>query len=34
MKKTELPAGWDEQRVREIVDYYDQQSDEEAAAEH
>jgi hypothetical protein len=30
----EFPAGWDEQRVREVVDYYESQSDEAAAAEH
>lgn len=28
------PPGWDEARVREVIDYYDHQSDEEAAAEH
>lgn len=34
MKPNEFPAGWDEQAVREIVDYYEAQTDEEAAAEH
>jgi hypothetical protein len=34
MKANELPAGWDEQRIREVVDYYETQTDEEAAAEH
>lgn len=34
MKSNEFPAGLDEQSVRELVDYYDRQSDEEAAAEH
>jgi hypothetical protein len=35
MKKTsEFPSGWDERRVREILDHYENQTDEEAAAEH
>jgi hypothetical protein len=34
MKPHELPAGWNEQTIREIVDYYDAQTDEEAVAEH
>lgn len=35
MKSTdEFPHGWDEKRVREILDYYESQTDEEAAAEH
>jgi hypothetical protein len=34
MKPNEFPAGWDEQTIREIVDYYEAQTDEEAAAEH
>jgi|1186.fasta_scaffold59401_2 hypothetical protein len=34
MRTNELPAGWDEQTIREIVDYYEAQTDEEAAAEH
>ena len=29
-----FPAGLDEQSVRELVDYYENQTDEEAAAEH
>ncbi|MGH9381523.1 MAG: hypothetical protein ACRD2Z_13030 [Thermoanaerobaculia bacterium] len=33
-KKQDFPRGWDEQRVREVLDYYENQSDEEAAAEH
>lgn len=32
-RKNEFPAGWDEQRVREVLDYYENQSDEDAAAE-
>lgn len=34
MKPNEFPAGWDEQTIREIVDYYEAQTDGEAAAEH
>lgn len=29
----ELPDGWTESRVRDIIDYYDSQTDEEAIAE-
>jgi hypothetical protein len=32
--KSQFPPGWDEQRVREVLDYYEHQTDEEAAAEH
>ncbi len=28
-----FPPGWDEERVRKLIDYYDNQSDEEAIAE-
>jgi response regulator of citrate/malate metabolism len=34
MKPNEFPAGWDEKAIREIVDHYEAQTDEEAAAEH
>ena len=35
MKRTnEFPQGWDEQRVREVLEHYENQTDEEAAAEH
>lgn len=34
MKGNEFPAGMDEQSIRELVDYYDAQTDEDAAAEH
>ena len=34
MKSNEFPPGWDEQRVREVLDFYENQTDEEAAAEH
>lgn len=33
-KQNEFPEGWDERRVREVLDYYENQTDEEAAAEH
>lgn len=32
-QKTKFPRGWNEARVRRIIDYYENQSDEEAAAE-
>ena len=35
MKKTnEFPSGWDEQRVRDVLEYYENQTDIEATAEH
>ena len=35
MKKiNEFPSGWDERRVRDILEHYESQTDEEAAAEH
>ena len=35
MKKTnEFPSGWDEQRVLEVLEHYENQTDEEAVAEH
>ncbi|MGH8548322.1 MAG: hypothetical protein ACRERU_06940 [Methylococcales bacterium] len=33
MKQNEFPAGWDEERVRSVLAYYEQQTDEEAVAE-
>ena len=36
MKKkveNQFPPGWDEARVKRVIDYYDNQSDEEAIAE-
>ena len=33
-RKNQFPPGWDEQRVREVLEYYENQTDEEAAAEH
>jgi hypothetical protein len=32
-KMSEFPAGWDEARVQDILDHYEHQTDEEAAAE-
>jgi hypothetical protein len=32
--KNEFPAGWDERRVQEVLDYYEHQTEEEAASEH
>lgn len=32
-KKSEFPAGWDDARVQGILDHYENQTDEEAAAE-
>lgn len=35
MKRTnEFPAGWNEQRVRDVLEHYENQSDEDAVAEH
>lgn len=33
-KKSGFPPGWNAARVQDLVDYYDHQTDEEAAAEH
>lgn len=33
MRAARLPAGWDEARVRQVLEHYEQQSDEEAVAE-
>ena len=30
---TKFPAGWDEERVRRVLEHYDAESDEEAVAE-
>ena len=34
VRKQELPSGWDERRVKEVIAYYDNQTDEEATAEY
>jgi hypothetical protein len=33
MKKNKFPPGWDENRVREVLDHYATQTEEEAVAE-
>lgn len=33
MSKEEVPAGWEERGVQRVLDHYESQSDEEAAAE-
>jgi len=33
MKHTKFPPGWDENRVRRVLEHYENQSDEEAVAE-
>ena len=33
MSDTKYPAGWDEARVKRVLDHYEAQSDEEAVAE-
>jgi hypothetical protein len=32
MKRPNFPEGWDEERVRRVLEHYDKQSDEEAVA--
>ncbi len=33
MKKNEFPPGWNEQRVRDVLEHYESQSEEQAVAE-
>ncbi|MBI2486884.1 MAG: hypothetical protein HYW01_07990 [Deltaproteobacteria bacterium] len=33
MKQTKFPPGWDKERVRRVLEHYEQQSDDEAVAE-
>ena len=33
MKQNEFPPGWDEKRVQDVINYYDQQTEDEAVAE-
>jgi len=33
MKKANFPAGWDDARVRRVLEHYETQSDNEAVAE-
>ena len=32
MNKSNFPPGWDEERVRRVLDFYEQQTEEEAVA--
>ena len=33
MKKNEFPPGWDEKRVRDVLEHYEKQSEEQGVAE-
>jgi hypothetical protein len=33
MTKSEFPAGWDEDRVKRVLDHYENQTEDEAIAE-
>ena len=33
MKQSKFPPGWDENRVKEVLEHYEQQSEDEALAE-
>ena len=33
MKDSQYPQGWDEDRVRRVIDHYERQNEEEAVAE-
>jgi hypothetical protein len=33
MKKSKLPKGWDEEKVRRVISCYEQQTEDEAVAE-
>ena len=33
MRRTKYPPGWDEARVRRVLEHHEEQSDEEAVAE-
>ena len=33
LKQPKFPQGWDEERVRRVLEHYEDQSDEEAVAE-
>ncbi len=34
MKQNQFPEGWSEERVRDLLEYYENQSEDEAAAEY
>lgn len=33
-RESQFPAGWDEKQVREVLEHYENQTDELAVAEH
>ena len=33
MTQNKFPSGWDEQRVQSVIDYYENQTEDEAVAE-
>ena len=33
MTNDRFPAGWDEEKIRRVIDYYENQTEEEAVAE-
>jgi len=33
MKKSKFPNGWDDERVKRVLDHYENQTEEESAAE-
>ena len=33
MKQNEFPPGWDEKRVQSVIDYYENQTEDEAVAD-
>ena len=33
MKRSNFPSGWDEQRVRNVINHYERQSEDQAVAE-
>lgn len=33
MKQNEFPLGWDEERVQKVIDYYENQKEDEVIAE-
>lgn len=34
MKKQKLPRGWTHKKIRELIDYYDHQNEDEQVAEY
>jgi hypothetical protein len=34
MSQSEFPQGWDEQRVRAVIEHYERQTEDEAVAEY